>query len=61
MTPLDKDFRARLPVTLGVVRGVDINGNYVAVEIYVDDPTGTVKGRPATGPMTPMVPIAIEQ
>lgn len=61
MTPLDKSFRALLPITLGVVRGKDSAGNYVAVEVYVDDPTGVLKARPATGPMTPLVPIAAEQ
>jgi hypothetical protein len=61
MAPVDRDFRALLPITLGVVRGKDNAGNYVAVEIYVDDPTSVVKARPATEPLTPVVPIATVQ
>lgn len=49
-----------LPLELGVVRAVGPDGSQIPVELYIDTQNGTVKGRVATDPLQPVVPIAFD-
>jgi hypothetical protein len=57
----EKSLKDVLPVVLGVVRGTAKDGSLISVELYVDDPTSVVKARAATEPLTPVVPISVQQ